>query len=58
MICSAHQILFGWSDDGGGDGWARREKCTGLWWENMKEGGQLEGLGIDEKILLIWIIKK
>jgi len=24
----------------------------------MKEGGHMEGLGIDKKVLLIWIIKE
>jgi hypothetical protein len=32
--------------------WERREIHTVFWWENMKEGGHLGDLGIDEEIML------
>jgi hypothetical protein len=31
---------------------------TGFWWGSLKEGDQLEDLGLDRKILLKWISKK
>jgi hypothetical protein len=36
----------------------RREVHKGFWWENLKEKGHLEGLGIDGRIILKWIINK
>jgi len=41
MICTAHQILFGWSNREEWDGrgvchiWGRGEVCTGFWWGNL-----------------------
>jgi len=32
--------------------WKRREIRSEFWWEDMKEGGHLGGLGVDEKIML------
>lgn len=32
--------------------WKRREIRSEYWWENMKEGGHLGDLGVDEKIML------
>jgi len=32
--------------------WKRREIHSQFWWENMKEGGHLGYLGVDEKIML------
>jgi hypothetical protein len=31
---------------------SRREVHMGFWWGNMREGGHLEVLGIDESIIL------
>ena len=31
--------------------------CTGFWWENLREGNQLENLGVDG-IILKWIFRK
>jgi hypothetical protein len=31
---------------------------TEFWWGNLREGDQLEELGVDGRIILIWIFKK
>jgi hypothetical protein len=31
---------------------------TGFWWENLREGDHLEGLGVDERIRLKMIFKQ
>jgi len=31
---------------------------TGFWWGNLKETDHFEGLGIDERIILKWILIK
>jgi len=36
----------------------RREVHKGFWWENLKEKGHLEGLGVDGRIILKRIINK
>jgi hypothetical protein len=36
----------------------RGDVHTGFWWCNLREGGYLEDLGIDEEIILKWILKK
>lgn len=32
--------------------------CIAFWWENMKEVGYLEDLGIDGKLVLKFILQK
>ena len=36
----------------------RKEMRTGFWWGNLKEGDCQEGLGVDWRIILIWILHK
>jgi len=36
----------------------RREVHKGFWWENLKERGHLEDIGIDGRIILKWVINK
>jgi hypothetical protein len=31
---------------------------TGFRWENLREGDHLEDLGIDERVILKWILEK
>jgi hypothetical protein len=38
--------------------WARKERDTGFWWENLKEGDHLEVLVIDGKIIQKFNLKK
>jgi hypothetical protein len=33
----------------------KREMHTGFWWGNLKEREPLEDLGVDSRIILIWI---
>ena len=30
----------------------------GFWWEDLREGDHLGDLGVDERIILKWILKK
>ena len=34
------------------------EANTGFWWGNLRERGQLEDTGVDERIILRWIFRK
>ena len=36
----------------------RGEVYTGFWWGNLRERDHLEDLGLDERIILIWILRK
>jgi hypothetical protein len=38
--------------------WETGETCTVFWWRHLREGWQLEELGIDGRIILKWICKK
>jgi len=35
--------------------WGRREVDTGFWWGDMRARNNLEGLGVDRRIILNWI---
>jgi hypothetical protein len=35
-----------------------REVRAGFYWGNLEERDHLEGVGIDERIILTWVIKK
>ena len=53
------QILLGWSNQGGQEGWGIVKKCTQhLGGVNLKEGNGTEDLGIDVCIILKWILQK
>jgi len=36
----------------------RGEAYTGFWWGNLKERDHLGDLGVDERIILRWIIRQ
>jgi len=38
--------------------WRRGEVHMGLWWGNLKERDDLQGLGIDGWIISIWTLRK
>jgi hypothetical protein len=38
--------------------WGTGEVYIGLWWKDLKEGGQLEDLGVNERIIVKWILNK
>jgi hypothetical protein len=35
--------------------WRRGEVRTGFWWGNLRERDHLEGVGVDERIILKWV---
>jgi hypothetical protein len=35
----------------------RREIHTGFWWGDVKERDRLEGVGVDERVILKWILQ-
>jgi hypothetical protein len=37
--------------------WERGEVHAEFWWRDLREGDQLEDLGVDERIILKWIFK-
>jgi len=38
--------------------YGRREVHKGFWWGDLREGDNLEDVGIDGRIILQWIFKK
>jgi len=38
--------------------WGTGELHTGFWWETLREGDHLEGLGVDGRIILKRIFKQ
>jgi hypothetical protein len=36
--------------------WERGDKCTGFWWESLKERAHLRDQGIDGRMGLEWIL--
>jgi hypothetical protein len=36
----------------------RQEVRTGFWWDDLRERHHLQDQGVDERILLNWIVKK
>jgi hypothetical protein len=36
--------------------WDRTEKCTKFWWESLKERDHSEDRGVNERIVLEWIL--
>jgi len=37
--------------------WGRGEVNKGFWWRYLRERDQMEELGVDGKIILIWIFR-
>jgi hypothetical protein len=37
--------------------WGRRDVHTGFWWGDLREGGNLEDLGINGRIILKGVIR-
>ena len=63
MICAAHQIIQGCSNEGRcvGQGmqlYGGEEICIPRFWINMKTRGHLENLNVDGKTILKCILKK
>lgn len=62
-VCSAYQVLSGWSYQGGWDGqgmlyaWEQRGMHAGFRCENLMEGDNLEGLDVDGRPIWKWILK-
>jgi hypothetical protein len=60
-ICTPHQILFASSNKGNwnvwGHVWERRDVRAGFWWANSKERDHVEDSGVEQNIILKWILK-
>ena len=58
MICTAHQMLYGWLYQEEYDEWGMwhiretGEVHTGFWCGNLRERGHLVDLGIDGSLIL------
>jgi len=56
MICTPHQILFGWSNGKNGMGGACStyeggELHRGFWWGNLWKREHLEDAGVDWRVI-------
>ena len=64
MLCTHHQISFGWSNQEEWDGWdlwqvlGTGEMHKGFGWEYFMEGCQLEDLGLNGREILKFMFKK
>ena len=64
MICTAHQMLYGWLYQEEKDKRAMwhiqetGEVHTGFWYGNLRKRGHLIDLGMDGSVILKWIYKK
>jgi hypothetical protein len=63
IICTHPQISLGRSrQDECGQGmwhaWERTEKCTGFWWESLKERDHSEDQGVGGKMRSEWVLGK
>ena len=64
MLCTPHQISFGWSNQEEWDGWdiwhvlGTGEVHTGFGWKYFMEGYQLEDLGLNGRVILKLMFKK
>jgi hypothetical protein len=38
--------------------WGRGEVHTGLYWENLREGDDLEDPGVNGRIILKWVLER
>ena len=64
MLCTHHQILFGWSSQEEWDGqglwhaWGRRQMPTRFWLRSLGERYNSEDTGVDLRMILKWIFQK
>jgi hypothetical protein len=64
VVCTPHQILFGWSKHAELDGWdmqhvwGRGELHTACWRGSLRERDLLEDPGVDDRKIVSWILRK